>query len=51
MEKFINLDDKKKQKILDAALQEFAEHGYQQASTNRIVKKSGNRQRNAVLLF
>ncbi|WKA51235.1 TetR/AcrR family transcriptional regulator [Planococcus liqunii] len=41
MEKFINLDDRKKQTILDAALQEFAEHGYQQASTNRIVKKAG----------
>lgn len=40
MEKFINLDDKKKQKILDAALQEFAENGFQQASTNRIVKNA-----------
>lgn len=41
MEKFINLNDIKKQKILDAALQEFAEYGYQQASTNRVVKKAG----------
>ncbi|MBZ5200692.1 TetR/AcrR family transcriptional regulator [Planomicrobium chinense] len=41
MEKFINLNDIKKQKILDAALQEFAEYGYQQASTNRMVKKAG----------
>ncbi|WKA58780.1 TetR/AcrR family transcriptional regulator [Planococcus shenhongbingii] len=41
MEKFTNLEEKKKLTILNAALQEFAENGYQQASTNRIVKKAG----------
>lgn len=41
MEKFKGLDDEKQQKILDAALQEFAEHGYERASTNRIVKAAG----------
>lgn len=41
MEKFRGLDDEKQQKILDAALQEFAEHGYERASTNRIVKAAG----------
>ncbi|MGK7378723.1 TetR/AcrR family transcriptional regulator [Planococcus sp. 1R117A] len=41
MEKFKNLENKKKQTILNAALQEFAENGYQQASTNRIVKNAG----------
>lgn len=41
MEKFKGLDGEKQQKILDAALQEFAEHGYEKASTNRIVKEAG----------
>ena len=41
MEKFENLDLEKQQKILEAALMEFAENGYQQASTNRIVKQAG----------
>lgn len=41
MEKFKGLDDEKQQKILDAALKEFAEHGYVKASTNRIVKNAG----------
>lgn len=41
MEKFENLDPKKQQKILDSALMEFAENGFGQASTNRIVKKAG----------
>lgn len=41
MEKFENLDPNKKKKILDSALMEFAENGYKQASTNRIVKQAG----------
>lgn len=41
MEKFKSLTKEKQMKILDAALKEFAEHGYQKASTNRIVKEAG----------
>lgn len=41
MERFKNLDESKQMRILNAALQEFAEHGYEQASTNRIVKQAG----------
>lgn len=41
MEKFRGLDEEKQQKILDASLKEFAEHGYDKASTNRIVKEAG----------
>ncbi|WP_033543179.1 TetR/AcrR family transcriptional regulator [Planococcus sp. CAU13] len=41
MEKFKGLDEEKQQKILDASLKEFAEHGYEKASTNRIVKEAG----------
>ncbi|MFD1032765.1 TetR/AcrR family transcriptional regulator [Metaplanococcus flavidus] len=41
MEKFKGLDEEKQQKILDASLKEFAEHGYDKASTNRIVKEAG----------
>ncbi|PKR77639.1 TetR/AcrR family transcriptional regulator [Halalkalibacillus sediminis] len=38
---FKNLDQEKQQRILDAALKEFAEQGYEQASTNRMVKDAG----------
>ncbi|UJL48139.1 TetR family transcriptional regulator [Virgibacillus sp. NKC19-16] len=38
---FNNLDENKQQRILNAALKEFAENGYEQASTNRIVKNAG----------
>lgn len=41
MKKFKSLDEEKQQKILDASLKEFAEHGYERASTNRIVKEAG----------
>ncbi|SDI03867.1 TetR/AcrR family transcriptional regulator [Alteribacillus bidgolensis] len=37
---FINLDHDKQQRILNAALEEFAEKGFKQASTNRIVKNA-----------
>ncbi|WP_449354585.1 TetR/AcrR family transcriptional regulator [Virgibacillus natechei] len=38
---FNNLDENKQQRILNAALKEFAENGYEQASTNQIVKNAG----------
>jgi len=40
-EKFASLEPDKQERIINAALQEFAEQGYQQASTNRIVEKAG----------
>ncbi|RNF38734.1 TetR/AcrR family transcriptional regulator [Planococcus salinus] len=41
MEKFENLEMDKQQKILESAMKEFAEKGFEQASTNRIVKEAG----------
>jgi len=38
---FWNLEPEKQKRILDAAYREFAEYGYAQASTNRIVKEAG----------
>lgn len=38
---FENLPDDKKQKIIDAAIEEFALNGYRNGSTNEIVKKAG----------
>lgn len=38
---FFNLKDEKKEKIENAAFNEFAEYGYQTASVNRIVKAAG----------
>ena len=35
------LEPEKRERIINAALQEFAEQGYQDASTNRIVKAAG----------
>jgi thiamine biosynthesis lipoprotein ApbE len=40
-EKFDALPEEKRQKILTACLDEFAEHGYVNASTNRIVRAAG----------
>ena len=40
-EKFLKLDEEKKSRIIHAALKEFAEKGYEQASTNQIVKQAG----------
>ncbi|TCP55752.1 TetR family transcriptional regulator [Tumebacillus sp. BK434] len=37
---FDNLPEEKRQKVLSAALDEFAEQGYASASTNRIVEKA-----------
>ncbi|MUK89241.1 TetR family transcriptional regulator [Ornithinibacillus sp. L9] len=38
---FYNLDKDKQERIINAALLEFAENGYEKASTNRIVKCAG----------
>jgi TetR/AcrR family transcriptional regulator len=36
--KFLNLNDEKRNRILNAAIKEFAQKGYENASTNEIVK-------------
>ncbi|WP_332871753.1 TetR/AcrR family transcriptional regulator [Paraliobacillus zengyii] len=41
IDKFAGLDKEKQKRIINAALEEFAERGYQEASTNRIVKAAG----------
>lgn len=41
MKIFTELDNGKQERIIDAALKEFAEHGYENGSTNRIVNKCG----------
>jgi AcrR family transcriptional regulator len=38
---FFNLPEEKREKIFNAAVNEFAEYGLENASTNRIVKNSG----------
>ncbi|MCX5864033.1 MAG: TetR/AcrR family transcriptional regulator [Deltaproteobacteria bacterium] len=38
---FVNLSPEKRESILRAAVSEFAEHGYQRASLNNIVKRLG----------
>lgn len=38
---FFNLPEEKREKIFNAAVEEFAKHGLKNASTNRIVKNSG----------
>ncbi len=38
---FNKLDEGKKSKILDAAVDEFARHGFRQASVNRMVERIG----------
>ncbi|UOQ92121.1 TetR/AcrR family transcriptional regulator [Halobacillus shinanisalinarum] len=40
-ETFKNLDDNKQKRVLTAALKEFGENGFEQASTNRMVKGAG----------
>ena len=40
-DKFINLEAEKREKIINAAMAEFALHGYDKASTNCIVKNAG----------
>src|SRR3989304_6674291 len=38
---FLNLPEEKRETIINAAVDEFAEYGLENASTNRIVKNSG----------
>src|ERR1041384_4729372 len=38
---FLNLPEEKRRTIMNAAIEEFAEYGLENASTNRIVKNSG----------
>ena len=38
---FDELSEEKKERIIDASINEFAEYGYEAASTNRIVKECG----------
>jgi TetR/AcrR family transcriptional regulator len=40
-ETFKNLEDEKRQRILETAVDEFALHGFRQASVNRMVQKLG----------
>lgn len=39
--KFLNIDKEKQDRIINAAIKEFAEKGYDRASTNEIVKEAG----------
>lgn len=39
--KFFNLDKEKQDRIINAAIKEFAQKGYDSASTNEIVKEAG----------
>jgi AcrR family transcriptional regulator len=39
--KFLNLDQEKQDRIINAAIKEFAQKGYENASTNEIVKEAG----------
>lgn len=38
---FLELDNEKRERIIETALKEFAAYGYAGSSTNRIVKESG----------
>ncbi len=40
-ELFYEIDEEKKKRITEAAIKEFAEYGFENASTNQIVKESG----------
>ncbi|MEX0975338.1 MAG: TetR/AcrR family transcriptional regulator [Bacillota bacterium] len=40
-DRLTRLPEDKRQKILDAAIREFAENGFEKASTNNIVKEAG----------
>jgi AcrR family transcriptional regulator len=40
-ENFTRIPAEEQKRIMDACLEEFSQHGYQQASTNAIVKKAG----------
>jgi len=38
---FLNLNQDKQKKILEVCIHEFAERGYENASTNTIIKEAG----------
>lgn len=38
--KFLNIDEEKQDRILNAAMKEFAQKGFEKASTNEIVKEA-----------
>ncbi|MBC8062761.1 MAG: TetR/AcrR family transcriptional regulator [Clostridiaceae bacterium] len=38
--KFLNIEEEKQQRILDAAMKEFAQKGFEKASTNEIIKEA-----------
>ena len=38
---FLNLPAEKREQIVDAAVEEFAANGFENASTNRIIANSG----------
>lgn len=40
-DKFENLDEDKKKKVINACIYEFADKGYEKASTNTIIKEAG----------
>ncbi len=40
-ENFLNIDAEKRDRVIGAAMREFAEKGYKRASTNVIVKEAG----------
>ena len=40
-ESFQALSEEKQQRIIDVCIQEFAQYGYENSSTNRIIKESG----------
>ncbi|RSK54703.1 TetR/AcrR family transcriptional regulator [Bacillus canaveralius] len=40
-DKFLKLDHEKRERIINAAINEFAQKGYENSSTNEIVKKAG----------
>ena len=39
--KFLNLKPEKQEKILEVAIREFADKGFEKSSTNEIVKGAG----------
>ena len=41
IDKFMSLEEEKRERIINAAMEEFAKKGYQNASTNEIVKNAG----------
>ncbi|MGH7620186.1 MAG: TetR family transcriptional regulator, partial [Gemmatimonadaceae bacterium] len=40
-DRFDNLDPDKQQRLFEAAADEFADHGFESASLNRIIERAG----------